>query len=147
MSHHIIPVYSMEWKQILNLIPIFVSDVIGWNLYLLMHFSTGSKISETWFIIYGFSFISNFETVSLKPYSGWAFSGLLTDWGGGGPFWTPFPKIRHTYPTVMKLGTVIPYLRKIQKMYKSRDTFLEFCWNQHFFTWNQQILLHQEINI
>ena len=25
------------------------------------------------------------------------------------------PKIRHTYPTMMKLGTVIPYLRKIQK--------------------------------
>ena len=41
-------------------------------------------------------------------------------------------KIRHTYPTMMKLGTVVPYLRKIQKMYKSRDTFLEFCWHQHF---------------
>ena len=24
-------------------------------------------------------------------------------------------------------GTVIPYLRKIQKMYKSRDTLLGFC--------------------
>ena len=24
-------------------------------------------------------------------------------------------KIRHTYPTMIKLGTVIPYLRKIQK--------------------------------
>ena len=56
-------------------------------------------------------------------------------------------KIRHTYPTMMKLGTVVPYLRKIQKMYKSRDTFLEFCWHQHFFTGNQQILLHQEIDI
>ena len=41
---------------------------------------------------------------------------------GGGLFWSPLPKIRHTYPTMMKLGTVIPYLRKIQKMYKSRDT-------------------------
>ena len=27
----------------------------------------------------------------------------------------PLPKICHTYPTVMKLGTVIPYLKKIQK--------------------------------
>ena len=32
----------------------------------------------------------------------------------------------------MKLGTVIPYLKKIQKM--SRDTPLEFCWHQHFFS-------------
>ena len=48
-------------------------------------------------------------------------------WREEGAFWLPLPKIRHTYPTIMKLGTVIPYLRKIQKMYKSRDTFLEFC--------------------
>ena len=40
----------------------------------------------------------------------------------------------HTYPTMVKLGTVIPYLRKIQKMYESRDTSLEFCWHQHFFS-------------
>ena len=39
--------------------------------------------------------------------------------GGGAAFWVPLPKIRHTYPTMMKLGTVIPYLRNIQKMYKS----------------------------
>ena len=37
------------------------------------------------------------------------------------------PKICHTYPTTMKLGTVIPYLKKIQKIYESRDTPLEFC--------------------
>ena len=34
---------------------------------------------------------------------------------------------RHTYSTMMKLGTVKPYLKKIQKLYKSRDTPLEFC--------------------
>ena len=39
----------------------------------------------------------------------------------------PLRKICHTYPTMMKLGTVIPYLRKIQKIYKSRDISLEFC--------------------
>ena len=65
----------------------------------------------------------------------------------GRAFLAPLPKIPHTYPTMMKLGTVIPYLRKIQKMYKSRDTSLEFCWHQHFFTGNQEILLHQEIHI
>ena len=47
--------------------------------------------------------------------------------GGGGAFWPPFPKICHTYTTIMKPGTVIHYLRKIQKMYKSRDTSLDFC--------------------
>ena len=47
--------------------------------------------------------------------------------GGGGGQKDPLPKICHTYPTIMKLGTVIPYLKKIQKLYESRDTLLEFC--------------------
>ena len=47
----------------------------------------------------------------------------------------------------MKPGTVIPYLRKIQKIHKSRDMSLELCWDQHFFTRNCQILLHQEMQI
>ena len=38
-----------------------------------------------------------------------------------------FPKICHTYPTMIKLGTFIPYLKKIQKIYKSCDTPIEFC--------------------
>ena len=37
------------------------------------------------------------------------------------------PKICHTYPTMMKPGTVIPYPKKIQKLYESRDITLEFC--------------------
>ena len=44
-------------------------------------------------------------------------------WGGE----APLPKICHTYPTMLKLGTVIPYPKKIQKIYESRDTPLEFC--------------------
>ena len=36
------------------------------------------------------------------------------------------PKICHTYPTMMKLGTGISHLKKIQKMYKSHDTPLYF---------------------
>ena len=43
-------------------------------------------------------FVINKEMILVLPYSGWAFSGLLTD---GGSFC-------HTYPTMMKLGTVIP---------------------------------------
>ena len=37
------------------------------------------------------------------------------------------PKIYQTYPTMMKLETVIPYLKKTQKIYESRDIPLEFC--------------------
>ena len=48
----------------------------------------------------------------------------------------PLPKICHTYPTMMKLGTVISYIKKIQKIYKSHNT-----------TKNQQLLLKQEIQI
>ena len=48
---------------------------------------------------------------------------------------------------MMKLSTVISYLKKIQKIYESHDTPLEFCWHQHFFTGNQQTLLYQEIQI
>ena len=63
--------------------------------------------------------------------------------GEGGGKKAPLPKIIHTYSTMMKLGTVIPYLKKIQKLYESRNTPLELC----SFTGNQQILLHQEIQI
>ena len=49
--------------------------------------------------------------------------------------WTKstFLKFCHTYPIMMKLDTVAPYLKTIQKAYKSSYTFLEFCWHQHFF--------------
>ena len=48
-------------------------------------------------------------------------------WGEGGGQKGALPKICHTYPTMMKLGTVIPYPKKIQKTYESRDTTLDFC--------------------
>ena len=49
--------------------------------------------------------------------------------GGDGAKGSPLPKICHTYPAMMKLGTVIPYLKEIQKIYESRDTPLEFRWH------------------
>ena len=67
--------------------------------------------------------------------------------GGGVGKKAPLPKIHHTFITIMKLGKVIPYLNKIQKVYESRNTPLEFCRHHHFFTGNQQILLYQEIKI
>ena len=49
------------------------------------------------------------------------FFGPADGWRGGG---RSIPKICHTYPTMMRLGTAIPYLKKTQKIYKSRDTSL-----------------------
>ena len=57
--------------------------------------------------------------------------GAAHGWGRGQK--GPFPKICHTYPTIMKLSTVIPYHKKIKKTHKPRDTTLEFCWHWHFF--------------
>ena len=51
---------------------------------------------------------------------------LLTEGRGLGKK-TPLHKICHTYPTMINLATVIPYLKKAQKNYESRDTPPEFC--------------------
>ena len=48
-------------------------------------------------------------------------------WGGGSTKRRPLLKICHRYPTMMKLGTVTPYLKEIQKIYESRDTPPDFC--------------------
>ena len=44
---------------------------------------------------------------------------------------------------MMKLGTAIPYLKKIQEICELRDTPYEFCWQQRFFNGNLQILLYE----
>ena len=44
----------------------------------------------------------------------------------------PLSKICHTYLTMMKLDTVVPYLKKINKIFKSRDIPHELCLHQHF---------------
>ena len=92
-----------------------------------------------------FKYVWPLVTSRHQSYSGWAFSRLLTDGG----VWQKglLPKICHTYPAMMKLGAVIHYLKKIQKIYESCGTPLEFCWHQYFFTGNQQILIYQEIQI
>ena len=66
----------------------------------------------------------------LSPIQDGHFRDCSRMWRGGKK--AALPKICHTYPTMMKLGTVIPYLKKIQKIYESRNTPLEFCWHQHF---------------
>ena len=47
--------------------------------------------------------------------------------GGGWAKRHYFSKICQSCPTMMKLATVIPYLKKIQAIYKSHDTLLVFC--------------------
>ena len=45
------------------------------------------------------------------------------------------------HPTMMKLSTIIPYPKNIQKIYESRNTLLSSTDISIFFTRNQQILL------
>ena len=54
------------------------------------------------------------------------FFGDAHGWEGVGRK-VPLPKNCHTYPAIMKLGTVILDLKKLQKIYESLDTLLEFC--------------------
>ena len=65
---------------------------------------------------------------------------------GEGPKKT-LSKICHIYPTKMKLGTIIPYLKKTQKVYESRDVPHEFCWHQRFLIGNKQILLYEKTQV
>ena len=68
--------------------------------------------------------------------------GAFHGWGWG----KKAPSLKSVkHPTMIKLGTVIPHPKKIQKIYESRDIPLEFCWHQYFFTGNQQVLLYQEM--
>ena len=80
----------------------------------------------------------------VNPIQNGPFRGCLRM---GEPKSSPLPKICHTYPTKMKLSTVIPYLKMAQKIYELRDTPLGFCWHQHFFIGNQKILLFQKMHI
>ena len=62
----------------------------------------------------------------INPIQDEPFRGFLLMRGEGTAKRPPFHKICHTYPTMMKLGELIPYLKKIQKIYKLRDTPFEF---------------------
>ena len=72
------------------------------------------------------------EIKILDPIQDGPFSGLLMNKGEQPPPPLPISKTCHIYPTIMRLGTVLPYLKKIQKIHKSCDIPLEFCWHLHF---------------
>ena len=113
-----------------------------YTIHLFMSYPSIWEINHLWmneFLVLNNVFLTLFRM---------DFFGASHRWvGDGGGKGSPLPKICHTYPEMMKLGTVIPYLRRICKIYESRDNPLEFCWHQHFYIENQQILLYQEIQI
>ena len=61
----------------------------------------------------------------LNPILDWLFRGCSGM--GESPKKPSFLKICHANPTMMNPDTVVAYLKKIQKKYKSRDAPLEFC--------------------
>ena len=67
------------------------------------------------------------KKTNLNPIQDVLFQGCSQMRGRGGGKKVTLPEIYHTHPTMMKLGTVIPYQKKIQKIYESRDTLLDFC--------------------
>ena len=58
--------------------------------------------------------------------------------GKGGEEGGKLPTLKSVtyFPTMITLGTVTIYLKKIKTIYKSHDTRLEFCRYQHFFIGN-----------
>ena len=83
--------------------------------------------------------LQNLHDCTFNPIYNGPLSGLLTE---GGAKRLPTLKSVTYFPSMMTLGTVTIYLKKIKKIYKSRDTRLEFCRYQHFFIGNQQLLLY-----
>ena len=86
---------------------------------IIPEFILGAILSITRFCI--------FTTAFFNPIQDGLFWGCSRMRAEGGGKKAPFPKICHTYPAMMKRGTVIPYLKRIQKIYESRDKFYEFC--------------------
>ena len=105
-------------------------------LYLITDIAFHKSLSLLW------NFLSDMLMLSLKQVF-WKKSvffaltlfriglfGAAHGWEGGGGQKNPsppLPKICYTYPAIIKLGTVMPYLRKIQKIYESRDIHFEFA--------------------
>ena len=63
-----------------------------------------------------------------NPIHNGIFRGCSRIWGGRqkGP-----PSLK-SVTNILQWWTVIPYLKKIPKIYESRDTPLEFCWHSNF---------------
>ena len=95
----------------------FSSNIIS---FLSCFRGISAKLSKQYFLKFPDKY------VFCSSYSDWVFLGLLTDRGCKNPP-PPVPKICHTYPTMVKLSTAIPYLTKIRNIHKSRETPNMFC--------------------
>ena len=69
--------------------------------------------------------VNNNERAKLNLFRK-GFFGAAQEQGGGSKK-GPLRKICHKYPAMVKGGTVTPHLKKILKIYESRDTHPEFC--------------------
>ena len=58
----------------------------------------------------------SYKTKQINPIQDGRFRGCSRTWGAFLAFFWGLPKIPHTYPIMRKLDTVIPYLKKIQKL-------------------------------
>ena len=87
----------------------FCIELLFWTLLV----SLKASVSD----FYRFWTLTQFTTCLFRATHGWGRVGTKAR----------LPKICHTFPTMMKLGTVKPYVRKIQKIYNSHDTPLSFA--------------------
>ena len=83
-----------------------------------------------------FQMNSLFFLAVIVPYLTLFRMGIFgTAYGCGRAKRTPLPKVCYTYPTIMKLGTVILYLKKIQNIWITRHTPVLLL-TSAFFHWN-----------
>ena len=54
------------------------------------------------------------------------YSGAAHRWEGGGQI-CPHSSYNPSHVSLLKLGTAVPYLKNIHKIYKPCDTLHEFC--------------------
>ena len=110
--------------------------------YILSNIFTHLNVKQNlkWVVLYGCRWLTNLSTIQDGPF--WGCSRMR-----GRPKRLIVPKICHTYPTMMTLGTIIPYLKKIQ-------TNIWITWRTPwvllasvFFSENQQILLNEKMQI
>ena len=90
------------------------------------------KLSKAGKKLYLTRFLKDFVLTTEKDLQGSSFLTLIVltlfrmgPFGAAHPYERSkkdFPKICHTYPTMMKLGAVVPYLKQIQKINESYGT-------------------------
>ena len=103
--------FSLYWLESLHYwwYHSFLHELLDHLAFLWLY----DSISLEFFHLYHLETFHNFYfVVNLNPIQDGLFRGCSRIRGAKR---APLPKIFHTYPTMMKLGTVIPYLKKIKK--------------------------------